>query len=80
MVRKGIVPDAVDAIFEADKKEVAAPKIVVEDLLKKSHITYYAYEVLYDGIRDRKLLKKKLPTKSSQDWKMRFLKVDGPVS
>ena len=59
MVRKGIVPDIVNTIFEADKKEVAGPKIVVEDLLKKSHITYYAYELLYDGIRDKKLLKKK---------------------
>nr|POF06009.1 putative pentatricopeptide repeat-containing protein [Quercus suber] len=67
MVRKGIVPEVVNTIFEADKKEVAAPKIVVEDLLKKSHITYYAYEVLYDGIRDRKLHKKKLPTRCSHD-------------
>ncbi|KAM7483309.1 hypothetical protein LguiB_007892 [Lonicera macranthoides] len=61
MVQKGIVPDSVNTIFEADKKEVAAPKIVVEDLLKKGHITYYAYELLYDGIRDKKLMKKKLP-------------------
>ncbi|KAF3969743.1 hypothetical protein CMV_006496 [Castanea mollissima] len=67
MVRKDIVPEVVNTIFEADKKEVAAPKIVVEDLLKKSHITYYAYEVLYDGIRDRKLHKKKLPTRCSHD-------------
>ncbi|GFZ03602.1 pentatricopeptide repeat (PPR) superfamily protein [Actinidia rufa] len=63
MVRKGIVPDIVNTIFEADKKEVAGPKIVVEDLLKKSHITYYAYELLYDGIRDKKLLKKKASKK-----------------
>ncbi|KAI8543366.1 hypothetical protein RHMOL_Rhmol08G0211700 [Rhododendron molle] len=59
MVRKGIVPEIVNTIFEVDKKEVAAPKIVLEDLLKKSHITYYAYELLFDGIRDTKLLKKK---------------------
>ena len=65
MVRKGIVPEVVNTIFEADKKEIAAPKIVVEDLLKKNRITYYAYELLYDGIRDKKLLKKRLPTGSS---------------
>ncbi|KAJ0020281.1 hypothetical protein Pint_32008 [Pistacia integerrima] len=59
MVRKGIVPEAVDTIFEADKKEVAAPKIVVEELLKKCNITYYAYELLFDGIRDKKLGKRK---------------------
>ncbi|KAJ0084707.1 hypothetical protein Patl1_30524 [Pistacia atlantica] len=59
MVRKGIVPEAVNTIFEADKKEVAAPKIVVEELLKKCNITYYAYELLFDGIRDKKLGKKK---------------------
>ncbi|KAK7855853.1 putative pentatricopeptide repeat-containing protein [Quercus suber] len=79
MVRKGIVPEVVNTIFEADKKEVAAPKIVVEDLLKKSHITYYAYEVLYDGIRDRKLHKKKLPTRCSHDRGTRSLNVDGTV-
>ncbi|CAL5441570.1 unnamed protein product [Camellia sinensis] len=67
MVRKGIVPDIVNTIFEADKKEVAAPKIVVEDLLKKSHIIYYAYELLYDGIRDKKLIKKKLPRSCAND-------------
>ncbi|KAI7733084.1 hypothetical protein M8C21_033489, partial [Ambrosia artemisiifolia] len=59
MVQKDVVPDAVKTIFEADKRMVAAPKIVVEDLLRKSHITYYAYELLYDGVRDKKLLKKK---------------------
>ncbi|OIV99998.1 hypothetical protein TanjilG_26336 [Lupinus angustifolius] len=59
MVQKGIVPEIVNTIFEADKKVVAAPKIVVEDLLKKGHITYHAYEVLYDGIRDKRILKKK---------------------
>ncbi|XP_049408878.1 putative pentatricopeptide repeat-containing protein At1g74580 isoform X3 [Solanum stenotomum] len=58
MVHKGVVPDVVHTIFEVDKKDVAAPKIVVEDLLKKNHITYYAYELLYDGIRDKKILKK----------------------
>ncbi|KAL0408084.1 UNVERIFIED_CONTAM: putative pentatricopeptide repeat-containing protein, partial [Sesamum radiatum] len=52
-------PEAVKTVFEADKKEVAAPKIVVEDLLRKSHITYYAYEVLHEAIRDKKLLKEK---------------------
>ncbi|GFZ17555.1 pentatricopeptide repeat (PPR) superfamily protein [Actinidia rufa] len=59
----GIVPDIVNTIFEADKMEVAVPKIVVEELLKKSHITYYAYEILYDSIRDKKLLKKKASKK-----------------
>ncbi|KAE9609616.1 putative tetratricopeptide-like helical domain-containing protein [Lupinus albus] len=59
MVRKDIVPEIVNTIFEADKKVVAAPKIVVEDLLKKGHITYHAYEVLYDGIRGKKILRKK---------------------
>ncbi|KAM6594038.1 hypothetical protein CsatA_001741 [Cannabis sativa] len=39
MVRKGIVLEVVDTIFEADKREIAAPKILVEDLLKKNHIT-----------------------------------------
>ncbi|KAM7269205.1 hypothetical protein ACFE04_024702 [Oxalis oulophora] len=53
MVNKGVVPDIVNTIFEVDKREVAAPKIVVEDLLKKNNITYYAYELLYDGIRDK---------------------------
>ncbi|KAH0664067.1 hypothetical protein KY284_028998 [Solanum tuberosum] len=58
MVQKGVVLDVVYITFEADKKDVAAHKIVVEDLLKKNHITYYAYELLYDGIRDKKILKK----------------------
>ncbi|GMJ05758.1 hypothetical protein like AT1G74580 [Hibiscus trionum] len=58
MVKKGIVPEAVNTIFESDKKEIAAPKMVVEDLLKKGHITYYAYDLLHDGVRDKKLLKK----------------------
>ncbi|CAN4117229.1 unnamed protein product [Withania somnifera] len=58
MVQKGVVPDVVHTIFETDKRDVAAPKIVVEDLLKKNCITYYAYELLYDGIRDKKILKK----------------------
>lgn len=58
MVQKGVVPHVVHTIFEVDKKEVAAPKIVVEDLLKKNHITYYAYELLYDVIRDKKILKR----------------------
>ncbi|KAI3736806.1 hypothetical protein L2E82_26793 [Cichorium intybus] len=63
MVEKNVVPETVNTIFEADKRMVAAPKIVVEDLLRKSHITYYAYELLYDGVRDKKLLKKKVPIK-----------------
>ncbi|XWS60559.1 hypothetical protein CRYUN_Cryun07bG0046300 [Craigia yunnanensis] len=58
MVGKSIVPEVVNTIFESDKKDVAAPKIVVEDLLKKGHITYYAYDLLHDGVRDKKLLKK----------------------
>ncbi|KAH0748399.1 hypothetical protein KY290_027631 [Solanum tuberosum] len=57
MVQKGVVPDVVYITFEADKKDVAAPKSVVEDLLKKNHITSYAYELLYDGIRDKNILK-----------------------
>lgn len=65
MVRQGIVPEIVNTIFGTDKREKAAPKIVVEDFLKKGHITYYAYEVLNDGIRDKKLLKKTFPKKSS---------------
>uniref|UniRef100_M1BAP1 Pentatricopeptide repeat-containing protein n=1 Tax=Solanum tuberosum TaxID=4113 RepID=M1BAP1_SOLTU len=58
MVQKGVVLDVVYITFEADKKDVAAHKIVVEDLLKKNHITYYAYELSYDGIRDKKIWKK----------------------
>ncbi|KAL2341745.1 hypothetical protein Fmac_009685 [Flemingia macrophylla] len=65
MLQKGIVPETVNTIFEADKKAVAAPKIVVEDLLKKGHITYHTYELLYDGIRDKKILKKRSPTVNS---------------
>jgi pentatricopeptide repeat protein len=63
MVHNGIVPEVVNSISEADKKVVAAPKIVVEDLLKRSCITYYAYELLYDGIRDKKTQKQKLPNR-----------------
>lgn len=59
MVRRDIVPEVVNTIFESDKREVAAPKIVLEDLLKKSNITYYAYELLSDGIRDKKLQKRR---------------------
>ncbi|RWR79655.1 Pentatricopeptide repeat [Cinnamomum micranthum f. kanehirae] len=58
MVKIGVVPEIVNTIFSVDKKEVAAPKILVEELLKKGHITYYAYELLYDGIRDKKLLRR----------------------
>ncbi|WMV33133.1 hypothetical protein MTR67_026518 [Solanum verrucosum] len=58
MVQNGVVPDVVYITFEADKKDVAAHKIVLEDLLKKNHITYYAYELSYDGIRDKMILKK----------------------
>ncbi|CAK7325314.1 unnamed protein product [Dovyalis caffra] len=50
MVRNGIVPEVVNTISEADKKVVAAPKIVVEDLLKRSCITYYAYELFHLGL------------------------------
>jgi len=59
MVQKGLVPEAVNTICDVDKKEVAAPKLVLEDLLKKSCITYYAYELLFDGLRDKRLRKKK---------------------
>lgn len=45
MVRRGLVPEVVNSIFKANKREVAAPKILVEELLKKGHITYYAYEI-----------------------------------
>lgn len=76
MVRKGIVPEIVNTIFEVDKKEVAAPKIVLEDLLKKSHITYYAYELLFDGIRDTKLLKKKPRRSCSKNSKKRSSCID----
>ncbi|KAJ6325566.1 hypothetical protein OIU76_012610 [Salix suchowensis] len=48
MVHNGIVPEVVNTISDSDKKVVAAPKIVVEDLLKRSCITYYAYELLGD--------------------------------
>ena len=59
MVQKGVVPEAVNTIFDIDKREVAAPKLVLEDLLKKGCITYYAYELLFDGLRDKRLRKKK---------------------
>lgn len=71
MVQKGIVPETVNTIFEADKKVIAAPKIVVENLLKRGHITYHAYELLYDGIRDKRILKKKLRTVKSLHRKAR---------
>lgn len=48
-----------NTIFDVDKKEVAAPKLVFEDLLKKSCITYYAYELLFDGIIDKKAAQEK---------------------
>uniref|UniRef100_A0A0E0LG21 BHLH domain-containing protein n=1 Tax=Oryza punctata TaxID=4537 RepID=A0A0E0LG21_ORYPU len=35
MVKIGVVPEVVDTILNADKKEIAAPKILVEDLMKK---------------------------------------------
>ncbi|KAK9748046.1 hypothetical protein RND81_02G031700 [Saponaria officinalis] len=60
MARKGIVPGIVENILNSAKREIAAPKIIVEDLLKKSCIAYYTYEVLYDGIRDKKLRKKSI--------------------
>ncbi|XP_058763891.1 putative pentatricopeptide repeat-containing protein At1g74580 [Vicia villosa] len=72
MVQKDIVPDTVNTIFEADKKVVAAPKIVVENLLKKGHITYHAYELLYDGIRDKTIFKKSNPNWNSLHRKARF--------
>ncbi|GJN24225.1 hypothetical protein PR202_gb11956 [Eleusine coracana subsp. coracana] len=49
MVRIGVVPEVVETIFSADKKEIAAPKILVEDLMKKGHISYTTYEVLHEG-------------------------------
>uniref|UniRef100_A0A0D9WUI0 BHLH domain-containing protein n=1 Tax=Leersia perrieri TaxID=77586 RepID=A0A0D9WUI0_9ORYZ len=50
MVKIGIVPEVVDTILSADKKEIAAPKILVEDLMKKGHISYPTYEVLHEGV------------------------------
>ncbi|KAJ8480486.1 hypothetical protein OPV22_024213 [Ensete ventricosum] len=46
MVRSGVVPEVVHTILSVDKREIAAPKILVEELLKKGHITYFAYELL----------------------------------
>lgn len=54
MVNKGLVPDVVESIFEVDKKEVAAPKILLEDMLMKGLVTYQAYDLLFRGIRERK--------------------------
>ncbi|XP_078441491.1 pentatricopeptide repeat (PPR) superfamily protein [Wolffia australiana] len=47
-------PTAAAAIFDAEKRVAAAPKILVEELLRNGHITYHAYELLYDGVRARK--------------------------
>ena len=58
MVRIGVVPEAVDTIFSADKKEIAAPKILVEELMKKGHISYSTYEILHGGVRDTRLTRK----------------------
>jgi pentatricopeptide repeat protein len=55
MVRMGVVPEVVDTILSTDKKEIAAPKILVEELMKKGHISYPTYEVLHEGVRDNKL-------------------------
>ncbi|KAK1284334.1 hypothetical protein QJS10_CPB21g00643 [Acorus calamus] len=35
MVSKGVVPEVVNTIFNADKRRIAAPKILVEELLKR---------------------------------------------
>uniref|UniRef100_A0A0E0AEW2 BHLH domain-containing protein n=1 Tax=Oryza glumipatula TaxID=40148 RepID=A0A0E0AEW2_9ORYZ len=51
MVKIGVVPEVVDTILNADKKEIAAPKILVEDLMKKGHISYPTYEVLHEGVQ-----------------------------
>ncbi|OAY79192.1 putative pentatricopeptide repeat-containing protein [Ananas comosus] len=59
MVRNGVVPEVVHTILSADKKAIAAPKILVEEMLKKGHITYHAYELLYDGIRNSKVVRKR---------------------
>ncbi|KAL6181615.1 hypothetical protein ACLB2K_048266 [Fragaria x ananassa] len=71
MVRKGIVPEVVNSIFEVDKKEIAAPKILVEDLLKKGHVTYSAYELLYEGIRDKN---------DSKNFKVANFVISAPVA
>ncbi|EPS69973.1 hypothetical protein M569_04785 [Genlisea aurea] len=59
MVEKGIVPEAAKAIFEADKRGVAAPKMVVDDLFEKRHITCEAHEMLTEALRENKKKKKK---------------------
>ncbi|CAJ1944077.1 unnamed protein product [Sphenostylis stenocarpa] len=64
-LQEGIVAETVNTIFEADKKVVAVSKILMEDLLRKGHITYHTYKLLHDGIRDKKILKKRLPTVNS---------------
>lgn len=59
MVKIGVVPEVVDTILSADKKKIAAPKILVEDLMKNGHISYPTYEVLHEGVRDNKLNRKR---------------------
>lgn len=59
MVKKDRVPRCVNRIFEADKREAQAPKLVVEELMKKVYINQNAYDLLFEGIRDKSLLRKK---------------------
>ena len=59
MINWDCAPPAVASIFDADKRAVAAPKMLVEELLRNSHITYHAYEILYDGIRARNLTRRR---------------------
>ncbi|KAJ1704117.1 hypothetical protein LUZ63_003896 [Rhynchospora breviuscula] len=59
MVQKGWVPAVVSTILSTDKREIAAPKILVEELMKKGHITYHSYEVLFEGVRDIKVNRKR---------------------
>ncbi|KAF3337225.1 pentatricopeptide repeat-containing protein [Carex littledalei] len=59
MVQKGWVPEVVSTIMSTDKREIAAPKILLEELLKRGHITYGSYEVLFEGVRDSKVNSKR---------------------
>ncbi|TVU40113.1 hypothetical protein EJB05_13563, partial [Eragrostis curvula] len=72
MVRIGVVPEIIDTIFSSDKKEIAAPKILVEDLMKKGHISYSTYEVLHEGVRDNKLTRKARKTRYADSILWRY--------
>uniref|UniRef100_A0A6N2M1E5 Pentacotripeptide-repeat region of PRORP domain-containing protein n=1 Tax=Salix viminalis TaxID=40686 RepID=A0A6N2M1E5_SALVM len=61
----------VNTISDSDKKVVAAPKIVVEDLLKRSCITYYAYELLFAKLGEETLKERKKVLKLFYSYGMR---------